>query len=269
MSAPERYDPGDRPSDRLRLEHEARYAFAAQLAEERDLLDVGCGAGIGARTCIEAGAKSATLLDADEAACNLARDTLHGLKKVEIRHGAAQALPWRKPRFDLVLFLEIIEHLEDPRAALESLARVLRPRGVVVLSTPAINDPGNRHHLRCYETAEQLKDELRAVFAHVRIFSQQALCGSAIDAGKTYPRGQVLPTHWVALAGNDKLPSVKSAASWHELDTYEAATLRRLESDIAHLERERDALKGELSAMRRSLRWRITGRLARLLGLPE
>lgn len=269
MSAPERYDPGGRPSDRLRLEHEARYAFAAQLAAGRDLLDVGCGAGLGGLACMEAGAKSAALLDADEAACNLARETLHGFKKVEIRHGAAQALPWKKARFDLALFLEIIEHLEDPRAALESLARVLRPHGVAVISTPAIHDPGNPHHLRCYETADQLKDELRAVFAHVRVFSQQALCGSAIDAGKTYPQGRVPPTHWVALAGNDKLPSVKSAASWQELEIYEAATLRRLESDIAHLEREREALKGELSAMRHSLRWRITGRLARLLGLPE
>lgn len=269
MSAPERYDPGGNASDRLRLEHEARYGFAAQLAGGRDVLDVGCGAGLGARICLEAGAKSATLLDADEGACDRARETLHGFKKTEVRTGTAQALPWRRPRFDLVLFLELIEHLEDPRAALESLARVLRPHGVVVLSTPAIEDPGNPYHVRCYESAEELKEELRAVFAHVRVFSQHALAGSAVVAGRSYPTGDTAPTHWVALAGSDTLPSVKSTAIWSELDAHEAATLRRLESDIAHLQRERDGLKGELSAMRRSLRWRLTGRLARLLGLPE
>lgn len=265
----ERYDPGASPSDRLRLEHETRYAFAAQLATGADVLDVGCGAGLGARACLEAGAKSAALVDCDEAACALARKTLTGFKGVEIRRAEAASLPWKKASFDLALVLEVLEHLADPHAALDQVRRVLRPHGVVVVSTPALEDTANPHHIRWYESADALKDELRAVFAHVRVFEQRTILGSAIATTKSLPAGEGAADYYVAIAGQEKLPTVHSAAVWEAAGAYEAATLRRLEADIAHLQRERDGLKEELRAMRRSLRWRVTGRLARLLGFAE
>ena len=47
-------------------------------------------------------------------------------------------LPFDDASFDGVLALEIIEHLEAPRAFLRELARVVRPGGTVVVSTPNI-----------------------------------------------------------------------------------------------------------------------------------
>jgi SAM-dependent methyltransferase len=49
-------------------------------------------------------------------------------------HGSADSLPWPDSTFDLVLALEVLEHLDDPERAVGEIARVAR--GAVVLSVP-------------------------------------------------------------------------------------------------------------------------------------
>lgn len=49
-----------------------------------------------------------------------------------------RGLPYLDASFDLVLMTEVIEHLENHRAALSELARVLRPGGRLILTTPNI-----------------------------------------------------------------------------------------------------------------------------------
>ncbi len=49
-----------------------------------------------------------------------------------------RGLPYPDASFDLVLLTEVIEHLENHRAAICELARVLRPGGRLVLTTPNI-----------------------------------------------------------------------------------------------------------------------------------
>jgi 2-polyprenyl-3-methyl-5-hydroxy-6-metoxy-1,4-benzoquinol methylase len=45
-------------------------------------------------------------------------------------------VPIADAQFDLVLAVEIIEHLENPRAVSRELARLLRPAGLLILTTP-------------------------------------------------------------------------------------------------------------------------------------
>jgi SAM-dependent methyltransferase len=48
----------------------------------------------------------------------------------------ASALPLQDATFDTVVLLEVLEHLRRPREALQEVARVVRPRGKVLLSMP-------------------------------------------------------------------------------------------------------------------------------------
>ena len=47
------------------------------------------------------------------------------------------SLPFESQSFDAAVLGEVLEHVEDDRGALEEIARVLRPRGVLALSVPA------------------------------------------------------------------------------------------------------------------------------------
>jgi len=50
--------------------------------------------------------------------------------------GCAEALPLAEGSCDAVLALEVLEHLPDPPGALREMARVLRPGGPLVVTTP-------------------------------------------------------------------------------------------------------------------------------------
>jgi ubiquinone/menaquinone biosynthesis C-methylase UbiE len=54
-----------------------------------------------------------------------------------------EKMPFRDDAFDAIICSEVVEHLPDPDAALSEISRVLRPRGVLALTTP---NPGNKLH---------------------------------------------------------------------------------------------------------------------------
>ena len=73
--------------------------------------------------------------------------------------GSGEHLPFQSASFDLVLMIEVIEHIERDGAALQEVEAILKPGGVLVLSTPngdTFPIP-SKHHLRHYST-EKLKE---------------------------------------------------------------------------------------------------------------
>jgi SAM-dependent methyltransferase len=55
-------------------------------------------------------------------------------------------LPYADASFDIVLLVEVIEHLENHRIAIGELARILKPGGVLILTTPNIMRLNSRLH---------------------------------------------------------------------------------------------------------------------------
>jgi SAM-dependent methyltransferase len=72
-------------------------------------------------------------------ACDYRDDlmTIGGMR-VDVVNLNTDPLPYADASFDLITCTEVIEHLEDFRAALREIARVLRPGGVFVVSTPNV-----------------------------------------------------------------------------------------------------------------------------------
>jgi SAM-dependent methyltransferase len=88
--------------------------------------------GAGARRVLEiGGAGLPALLDGIHAADPLMRQHPRDRRAVAAR---AEELPYRDGTFDAALALNVIDHVEDPARCLAEAARVLRPRGVLLLS---------------------------------------------------------------------------------------------------------------------------------------
>lgn len=99
------------------------------------LLDIGCGGGLVSEPMARLGA-GVTGADAAEGNIRIAR--LHAEQsglKIDYRATTAEALLDAGERFDVVLALEIVEHVADPQAFVTTCARLLRPGGLLVAST--------------------------------------------------------------------------------------------------------------------------------------
>jgi len=99
------------------------------------LLDIGCGAGLAAEPLARLGA-AVTGIDAAGEAIAVAR--AHAERAgvaVSYRREAPEALAAEGAQFDVVLALEVLEHVADRRAFLAAVAALARPGGLVFLST--------------------------------------------------------------------------------------------------------------------------------------
>ncbi|MEL6952617.1 MAG: bifunctional 2-polyprenyl-6-hydroxyphenol methylase/3-demethylubiquinol 3-O-methyltransferase UbiG [Pseudomonadota bacterium] len=99
------------------------------------LLDIGCGGGLLSEPMARLGAD---VTGADAAAGNIPVAQLHAeASRLEInyRNITAEALAEEGQTFDVILAMEIIEHVADPEAFLQACRKLLRPGGMLVCST--------------------------------------------------------------------------------------------------------------------------------------
>jgi SAM-dependent methyltransferase len=119
-----------------------------QLPAPARVLDAGCGSG---RNMVElARYGEVSGIELSDTSVAAARQRAVG-KVVE---GSVLEMPFEDDSFDLAVCLDVIEHLEDDRAALRELRRVLAPGGALLVTVPAYqwlwsgHDEINHHHRR-------------------------------------------------------------------------------------------------------------------------
>lgn len=101
------------------------------------LLDIGCGGGLVSEPMARLGA-SVTGVDAAEG--NIKTALVHaeeGGLSIDYRHGTAeQLLEQGGPgQFDVVLNLEVVEHVAEPESFLRDCARLVKPGGMMIVGT--------------------------------------------------------------------------------------------------------------------------------------
>jgi SAM-dependent methyltransferase len=175
----ERFVPETMSGRLIEAEHVGRYRWAAAWASGCRVLDAGCGTAYGAAMMARAGASDVVGVDMAAEALERAPDEIPAGVQLEVAD--LRDLPFADDRFELVVCFEVIEYIENPARALDELARVLAPGGLLIISWPnrAAYPPVNPHHVQEFLPSE-LERELRARWRHVRLARQHNYVADAV-----------------------------------------------------------------------------------------
>lgn len=99
------------------------------------ILDIGCGGGL---LCEPMARLGATVVGADAAERNIPVAEIHAAQsglQIDYRHTTAEAMAEAGEQFDVVLNMEVVEHVADPQAYLTACQQLLKPGGLHICST--------------------------------------------------------------------------------------------------------------------------------------
>lgn len=272
----ERYVPGVR--GQIQFEHLHRYMLAIRYAAGRDVLDIACGEGYGA-AALARSARSVLGVDIAEEAVTHAKGRYEA-DNLRFVQGSLSAIPSEDASSDLIVCLETLEHISDHERALQELHRVLRPDGMLLISTPnreakdgAWHDK-NPYHQKELSEAE-FRDLLASRFRNVAVLEQRFLHGSVINCEKGLTgtsellnsedfssfyasSGHIGKFYFIALASNSPLPEAPRLSvldgfpdlkRWNDQFTYAVNTMHAREEELAKLQAERVTAEEEISKM--------------------
>lgn len=102
-------------------------ALAKRFKLQSPCLDIGCGDGIEALKVFS----EVFVIDIDPEKVNNALE-----KGLNAFQGDAESLPFEDAKFNAVLMLDVLEHIENDTKALDEVCRVLKPGGKLLVSVP-------------------------------------------------------------------------------------------------------------------------------------
>jgi 2-polyprenyl-3-methyl-5-hydroxy-6-metoxy-1,4-benzoquinol methylase len=229
----ERFEP-DENGQRGKLidaEHRGRYWWVAQVVEGKDVLDAACGTGYGSQILSEAGAASLTGADISAEAVEVARVRLGSA--AEVVNADLGELPMDDDSFDVAVCLETIEHVSSGERAVAELRRVLRPDGVLFISSPNpdVYPPGNEHHVHEYRATE-LAELVRGEFSNVAVYAQHPWLASMIEPAPSGPQNGDRPSGGGGTQAVQRIEPLEPAAQTYSLVVASDAELPALGSQV-------------------------------------
>ena len=174
---PERIDPLLEPPG-VTAHHLKKYEFAREFVRGV-VIDVACGVGYGTdhltfSTTFTVGVE----IDADAVKTAQSR---YARRTTVFVQADAEALPFKDGSADVVTCFEGIEHFTAPDRHVKEAARILRPNGLYVVSTPQAGDlndhrghSGNPHHVHEF-ARQELVGLLQTCFDRIEILGQHRL----------------------------------------------------------------------------------------------
>jgi 2-polyprenyl-3-methyl-5-hydroxy-6-metoxy-1,4-benzoquinol methylase len=105
------------------------------------VLDIGCGEG-GVLTPFERAGYECTGLEFSPERVNYARE--QGSSNIKFIQGNIEEFSFNQ-KFDVVLMLDVIEHLNQKSQALLNIKKILSPKGIVIISFPPFRSPFGGH----------------------------------------------------------------------------------------------------------------------------
>lgn len=167
------------------LEHLHRYALAVDRCAGKTVLDIASGEGYGTNL-LAAVAAQAVGVDIDAEAVDLAaRKYAAGKKNLRFLQGSAARIPLEDGMFDVVVSFETIEHHDQHEEMMQEIKRVLKPGGLLVISSPDKHfyseKPGTTNPFHVKELyKEEFEALLKRYFSNTSLYRQKTFFSSVI-----------------------------------------------------------------------------------------
>ncbi len=177
------------------------------------VIEAGCGWGTNLSVLEKAGYRVTGL--------DVSRNALARLDRVErtlIEADLSKDLPPNAPEYDVVLALDVIEHIDDDRGAVRRLAQLTKPGGHVIISVPAL---------------PELFSEFDHAQGHRRRYMPETLrnatAGSGLEIGQIFWWGQwMIPLLGKRTAATRALPSMQVYKRYLSLPPWPGIWILRL-----------------------------------------
>jgi 2-polyprenyl-3-methyl-5-hydroxy-6-metoxy-1,4-benzoquinol methylase len=258
------------------VEHLHRYALAADICHGKDVLDIASGEGYGSNLLAKKSTR-VTGVDISNEVIEHAR-TKYVRPNLAYVQGAVDAIPMDSSSVDVVVSFETLEHHDKHEEMLSEIKRVLRPSGVLVISTPdRLFYSDIPHYMNEFHVKELYLDEFKNLiqrfFRRQRLLFQGLAYGTLItpdgDWGRlSYYRGDfetcepvrclTRNEYNIAIASDDNLPEacVSFFDGMRALQDYKQQ-MEREEERIPHLERRLRSQEQVIRELRNSMSYRF------------
>ncbi|MEH2324645.1 MAG: class I SAM-dependent methyltransferase [Nostoc sp.] len=178
----ERYVPS--LNGQIKYEHLHRYALCVDYVAGKHVLDIACGEGYGCALLANA-AKSVVGVDISSEVVEYATNEYSTYNNVRFIVGSCDSVPLPDNSIDVVTSFETIEHHDKHEEMMQEIKRVLKPDGVLIISSPnRLTYSDEPKYSNPFHVKELYYDELAALlrryFGYVEIYGQRIAIGSFI-----------------------------------------------------------------------------------------
>lgn len=226
-------------AQKMYQEHIARYAFASQFVDSKDVLDVGCGVGYGSQWLGREGAKSVLGIDlADDAIDHARKNYFHPAVTYRTLNAAEIDV---EDSVDVAVCFELIEHVHDQVKVLDGIKRALRRDGLLVISTPRPLDQIRTHFHEHELSFEEIRNLLKQRFQYVEAFFERNYFTSFVGSAEPQSVDQLLSItdryniehadYFIFVASNEKPERFTQARN--VLSINDDSYVLRLEDDLS------------------------------------
>jgi len=185
------------------LAHKKIISFLAGIDRSVKVMDIGCGDGFFLNLLAGMGFEDIRGIDPGRPMVERCREKGFSVQRKSIGDLSGTG------QFDLVLMIEVLEHLEEPSAAIRNIHSLLHPGGELILTVPVCDSLLKRYHRFRYGT-DKLTQVIDWDETHRHAFSASAIrellrCGGfniekCLHASNPYP--------WIGRYGGKKLSKI-------------------------------------------------------------
>lgn len=146
------------------IDHLHRYAIVSSYIDNKTVLDIACGEGYGSNL-MSKNAKFVYSVDIDSDTI-LAAKSKYKKSNINFLVGSASEIPIEDNCVDIVVSFETIEHHDRHEEMVSEIRRVLKPNGIVIISTPdKLYYSDKRSFINPFHVKELYKQEFVDLFA--------------------------------------------------------------------------------------------------------